>query len=219
MGEVRWQVPRTYRQGCARCGCKRDTLVVCSVIRWRGWHAERAGVTHLMTPRRYCVAAAACEARVAKRRDRAQQRGARLVLEEPAAPGAPKGTCRWCGERIVLVGDGAARRGSRRYHRGDEHEAGERDCHHEWLRSYTNDAWRAIELRGDEACADCGSTSWWEADHEVALEDGGEHTLANLVRRCEPCHRAKTAREARARAARRRAATPSAQQALPLGAA
>lgn len=43
----------------------------------------------------------------------------------------------------------------------------------------------------------------WEADHEIPLEDDGEHTLENLRCRCVPCHQAKTAEEARARAARR----------------
>jgi hypothetical protein len=51
----------------------------------------------------------------------------------------------------------------------------------------------------------------WEADHEIPIEDGGEHTLANLRCRCVPCHRAKTAREAAARALRRRRRTGSSQ--------
>lgn len=37
---------------------------------------------------------------------------------------------------------------------------------------------------------------YWEADHEIELEDGGAHSLANLRCRCGPCHRAKTTRSA-----------------------
>lgn len=76
----------------------------------------------------------------------------------------------------------------------------------EWNRSRVWDANVAVDRRGDTCCATCGSEGPWEADHEVALEDGGEHTLANLRRRCVPCHRAKTAAENSARAAARRAA-------------
>lgn len=61
--------------------------------------------------------------------------------------------------------------------------------------TYDNERWRWII---DPAHPE------WEADHDVPLEDGGEHTLENLRCRCVPCHRAKTAREAVARAARRR---------------
>jgi 5-methylcytosine-specific restriction endonuclease McrA len=55
----------------------------------------------------------------------------------------------------------------------------------------------------------------WEADHEIPIEDGGEHTLENLRCRCIPCHRAKTAREATARAARRRPRPRAPQLYLP----
>lgn len=44
----------------------------------------------------------------------------------------------------------------------------------------------------------------WEADHDKALVDGGSHDPSRVVTRCVPCHRAKTKREASARAARRR---------------
>jgi hypothetical protein len=44
-------------------------------------------------------------------------------------------------------------------------------------------------------------------DHVVPLIDGGDKTLENLQLLCVPCHKVKTAREARVRAARRRGQT------------
>lgn len=69
-----------------------------------------------------------------------------------------------------------------------------------------------VELWREHATYDEKSWRWvvdpahpgWEADHEVPLEDGGEHSLENLRCRCVPCHRAKTARESAARAEIRR---------------
>jgi 5-methylcytosine-specific restriction endonuclease McrA len=46
----------------------------------------------------------------------------------------------------------------------------------------------------------------WNADHVQPLADGGEWTLDNGQVACCDCHKAKTGREATARAARRRAA-------------
>lgn len=46
----------------------------------------------------------------------------------------------------------------------------------------------------------------WEADHIVPIIDGGLLELANVQTLCAACHRAKTAREATARAERRRRA-------------
>lgn len=48
------------------------------------------------------------------------------------------------------------------------------------------------------------STSWWQADHVHELADGGNHDLGNLLTRCVPCHKRKTAQAATARAAKRR---------------
>lgn len=153
-----------------------------------------------------CVSREECRARMAKRTERARVRGMKLVLKEPLAPGAPRGTCLWCGERIVLLPGAPAGCGSRETHRGDEREEGDRDCRTEYWRSYAYDARTALEFRGDPECVDCGREDGpWDADHEVPLEDGGEHSLENLRRRCKDCHAAKTGREARERAARRRA--------------
>ncbi len=45
--------------------------------------------------------------------------------------------------------------------------------------------------------------SLWELDHVVPLIEGGSHDADNLQTLCVPCHRSKTADEARARAAQR----------------
>jgi HNH endonuclease len=44
----------------------------------------------------------------------------------------------------------------------------------------------------------------WQCDHRIPLEDGGPHHIDNLQVLCVACHRTKTAREATARADRRR---------------
>jgi len=45
--------------------------------------------------------------------------------------------------------------------------------------------------------------SLWELDHIVPLVDGGSHDPSNLQTLCTPCHKKKTAQEARQRAAQR----------------
>ncbi|MCH7868894.1 MAG: HNH endonuclease [Myxococcales bacterium] len=60
---------------------------------------------------------------------------------------------------------------------------------------------RAIRDRGYKP-----RQSFWELDHIVPLIDGGSHDDENLQTLCIPCHTAKTAEEARARAARSRSA-------------
>lgn len=115
--------------------------------------------------------------------------------------------CVWCGEAIVLFDPFDHRRRARTRHRGDEHELGDgRNCHREFMRSYYWTARELVERRGDPCCVYCGEiTDRWEADHQVPLvEDGGGHDPTNIVRACVPCHRSKTAAEARARAAHRR---------------
>ena len=60
--------------------------------------------------------------------------------------------------------------------------------------------------RDGPGCAGCGVEGVpLELDHVRPVEAGGpEWDLENLHQLCKICHRAKTAREARARAARRR---------------
>jgi len=159
-----------------------------------------------------CVDRVACTARAAKRGERARLRASCLVLELPVVPDAPLGTCRWCGEALTGAN------GSRRNYCYLDREG--RDCVKAWRRSRTWDARAAIRWRdraehGCVRCVDCNvvcepededaSGVPWDADHELALEDGGEHVLENLRARCVQCHSRKTARENRARTALRRA--------------
>lgn len=117
-----------------------------------------------------------------------------------------RGICCWCGDPIELVDpEKDYRRRSRTRHYGDEYEVGNRDCSRQFLRSYVFNERQLVEQRGDSECVDCGNTSdWWDADHEVPLWAGGGHDAVNIVRRCAPCHREKTKREAGERAALRR---------------
>lgn len=84
-----------------------------------------------------------------------------LHLGQPKCPDAPRGVCRWCGEPIVLVEGADYRRARRRYHYGDEHEVGDRDCLSKWRGSVVWDARGAVRTRELDAhgvlfCADCG---------------------------------------------------------------
>lgn len=213
------RVLSNWREGvCYRCGCK-DVLTVWRV-RPRSGHHETyrfPGVTIFISSYTSCASRAKCDARLAKRRERSRTRGSLLILQQPKAPGAPRATCRWCGDPIVRPDGQPDRR--RNYHHGPAR--GEPDCAHESDRSRTWDPRIALERMAEIAgeplrCADCGveldgdPAVWshvsWDADHEIPLEDGGEHSLENLRARCCPCHKAKTAREATARAAAR--ATP-----------
>lgn len=209
---------REYRPGeCQRCGCKRDTATL-SYVRpleeWERTQSRFGSVRLIVTSATSCVNSAACSARREKRYDRSRTRAQVLVLEQPTAPDAARGTCRWCGEPIVRADNGQPDR-RRNYHYAKH---GERDCVTEFNRSRTWDAREAIRrLAGDViVCVDCRVTCEgppidgefqavpWEADHQVPLEDGGEHSIHNLRPRCVLCHTAKTAREATERARRRR---------------
>lgn len=55
---------------------------------------------------------------------------------------------------------------------------------------------------------------YWEADHKVELEDGGEHVIGNIECRCGRCHRRKTAESRAARNSRKLPAANLAQMAL-----
>jgi 5-methylcytosine-specific restriction endonuclease McrA len=235
-----------HHDGRCRCGAKRNTLTLDVVIPWEGYEADdAAGINRLLSRQTSCVNAVACRARREKQADRARTRRGALFFDKPAAPDARPPYCRWCGDEIVLADPADYRRRQRNYHRGDEHEEGDRDCLHLWRASVTWDARVAVRRLAERAgrdalaCVDCGvvveerdeqngwvCTRWrdfderdpetgylgehvaigppWEADHEVPLEDGGEHSLDNLRCRCVPCHRDKTAREGAARAMRRR---------------
>lgn len=64
-----------------------------------------------------------------------------------------------------------------------------------WMRE------RQIALvNGSFTCVDCGLISVTnEIDHDVPLEQGGLNEQSNYRVRCSDCHKAKTAREAKAR--------------------
>lgn len=103
-------------------------------------------------------------------------------------------------------------------------------CVEEWsLRTVPHFAREVLRDRDHELCAGCGldcsslrrrpgekfdehrlrvprmfvgaGGHVWEADHIVPLHRGGGGGLANLQTLCVPCHREKSAREARVRAA------------------
>ena len=137
---------------------------------------------------------------------------------------APRGTCRWCGEEILVeAGD---RKGEpnlrRRWHS---------ECVDIYNASDPREARRRIRRRDRGVCADCGLNTYtlrreframgrgrtremrkrgfksrkslWELDHRIPLIDGGGHGDENLQTLCTPCHTRKTAREARERAIRK----------------
>ena len=137
---------------------------------------------------------------------------------------APRGTCRWCGEAILMEsGDrlGAANL-RRRWHS---------ECVDIYNASDPREARRRIRRRDRGICAECGLNTYtlrrefrelgrgrtreirkrgfkprkslWELDHRVPLIDGGSHGDENLQTLCTPCHTRKTAREARERAIRK----------------
>lgn len=60
-----------------------------------------------------------------------------------------------------------------------------------------------VALAHGYLCVDCGRV--WRSDkdqidHDIPLEQGGSNDDANLRPRCDDCHKAKSAREAAARA-------------------
>jgi 5-methylcytosine-specific restriction endonuclease McrA len=149
---------------------------------------------------------------------------------------APWGVCRWCGEEILV--ESGDKQGNvnrrRRWHQ---------PCVDLYNASDPQEARRRIRKRDRGRCAACGidtnkvrrelrkigrgrhramrergykpRKSFWELDHIVPLIDGGSHADENLQSLCTPCHTAKTADEARARAARRSAAAESDQVVSP----
>lgn len=171
----------------------------------------------------------ACELRQRRARDRARQRGGLILVYEAPNPSREPGRCSWCSEPLANP-DGAPLRGRARCYPDREGRDCHGEALHARVWN-ARDALRVLaehEGRTALACVDCGLVvaesrvfrpaangrrqivRWtdvvdvpWEADHEVPLEDGGDHALANLRVRCVGCHRAKTGREASARAARR----------------
>lgn len=195
------QQVRTYRSG-----------VTLPAARWSSMWAQ-------------CVDRDTCEERSSTAYEKRQRRTGNLRwaqsrFESPNID-LPKGSCRWCGEPIVFVEGTDYRVKRRERHRGDEHEVGDRNCRREHDRTFAANPRELIMHRGDPCCVDCGEAEvwvdpgdgtegWWkegewEADHVIAVEDGGPHTPVNIARRCVRCHREKTNRENAARRAKRAA--------------
>jgi len=171
-----------------------------------------------------CLDDEACDARREKRYDASSRRSGtfRWCQSRFESPNIERGKhdCRWCGEPIILAEGVSRRYAARQRHYGDEFEVGDRNCRAEYQRTYAYNGRDLVQKRGDPCCVDCGEAEvwvvndaydeggyWlegdWEADHDIALEDGGPHEQTNIVRRCCECHRRKTARENAARRARR----------------
>jgi 5-methylcytosine-specific restriction endonuclease McrA len=135
---------------------------------------------------------------------------------------AERGVCRWCGKEILYekgVHEGKLDR-RRRWHP---------ECVEAYEASDPREARRRIRKRDRGRCADCGLDTYalrrslrgkgmtralrkrgfvprrslWELDHIVPLVDGGSHDPSNLQTLCTPCHKKKTAQEARQRAVER----------------
>ena len=145
---------------------------------------------------------------------------------------APRGTCRWCGEPILHASGNKQGEPNRR-----------RRWHPACLRTDTASdprlARQRVRRRDRGRCAACGVDthvirrevqgrgrakklralgykargSLWELDHVVPLIDGGSHDESNLQTLCTPCHKKKTATEARRRAQLRQEATEEATDA------
>lgn len=135
---------------------------------------------------------------------------------------APRGTCRWCGDKILYASgpkEGKLDR-RRRWHP---------ECVDAYEASDPREARRKVRKRDRGHCARCGLDTYalrrslrgrgraralrargfiprrslWELDHIEPLIDGGSHDLSNLQTLCTPCHKLKTAEEARSRATQR----------------
>jgi 5-methylcytosine-specific restriction endonuclease McrA len=151
---------------------------------------------------------------------------------------APRGQCRWCGEPILHAS--GERRGEvnrrRRWHP---------KCVDQYNASDPGEVRRMLRKRDRGRCAICRldtnalrrelkgrgrarklrergfkpRQSLWEVDHVVPLIDGGGHAADNLQTLCTPCHKLKTAEEARSRAAQSRITpTPATAPTVPAAA-
>lgn len=139
---------------------------------------------------------------------------------------APMGECRWCGKPI-LKEDGEPNR-RRNWHPECVHAYKlswpDYARIHVWKRDHGRCAacgkvregvkrgrlvypWRnpqnPDQVEVGPYC-DFGIGPVWDLDHRAPLKDGGAHTLDNMQTLCQPCHKAKTAREAGERARRKR---------------
>ena len=153
-----------------------------------------------------CADRAECHAYLQERTRKRREAHKRRHPDLPNAL-APVGHCKWCGEPIRFdeSREGWKRRRERAYHRGDEWELGDTNCLH--LVGIWQDPKRAardLAVRQDGRCTICGEElegRYAEVDHVLPVADGGLNYLDNLQLICnDPCHKAKTAAEAKARA-------------------
>jgi 5-methylcytosine-specific restriction protein A len=131
---------------------------------------------------------------------------------------APRGACRWCGEPILHEsGDTLGEVNRRRrwhpacvdaYDESDPRLARQRVRKRDRgrcavCRIDTNKVRREVRGRGRakklRALGYKARGSLWELDHVVPLIDGGSHEDSNLQTLCTPCHKKKTAEEAKQR--------------------
>lgn len=169
------------------------------------------------------------------RHRRGEGAGAEEVTErtERIAPVAPRyawvtvgdqvfSRCRGCGE-VLKKPDGSPML-QRSWHDRATHP-----CLDDYLAARSARGLRDVIFRRDHGrCAGCGRecaelyrNRWrniypWAADHRQPLWAGGSRSIANVQTLCEDCHKAKTAREAAARAASRQTATLERLGLLPL---
>ena len=135
---------------------------------------------------------------------------------------AERSVCRWCGKKILYL---------KGPHKGkpDRRRRWHPECVEAYEASDPREARRRIRKRDRGRCAACGLDTYelrrslrgkgmtralrergfvprrslWELDHIVPLVDGGSHDPSNLQTLCTPCHKKKTAQEARQRATER----------------
>lgn len=81
----------------------------------------------------------------------------------------------------------------------------ERQERQPWRAGYQDPAYRHARrqaiARARGRCEECGELleGACEVDHVIPLSDGGENLVSNLMVRCLPCHRRKTAADKRRR--------------------
>lgn len=120
----------------------------------------------------------------------------------------PGGMCSWCGG-FIIEGDEAQVNRRRKWHKEGRDL---RDCLGEYMGQEQSFFRQRVFDRDAGVCAECPTGTApahdWEADHILALVDGGTWEMSNAQTLCARHHKAKTAREATARASARKPVSP-----------